>query len=352
MASSIDSFPTVDQGSGGGGTNILTLHHDVLQTHVLTRLDGPTLSSTSCASSTLHSLSSDPKLWIDICESTWPSTTDPRMRDVIGSFPSGHRSLFSDSFPLLAPNHDPASPIPQPDRPSNATKELISAVDIHYKNRLIFSKVLNVETESGWFLGSPFILDLMSPKDSIPTQIKHNDRVEEDDEFLKDLEKNMTLSWIAVDPNLTRSGNLSSRTPISVDRHWLTGDVQLKYVTILTGDRQSPSEYVQCEIVVTCGGCEGEEMHVREVSLQIEDLEGRCLSGRDSLVILQRAMESGKREKVREGEEGKARYKNFKQMRKERRARKHRKEKVIDMGCVAVMVALFLAYWSYVLYLR
>ncbi|KAK6936249.1 hypothetical protein RJ641_033279 [Dillenia turbinata] len=352
MASSIDLFPTVDRGSGYGGTNILALPHDVLLTHILTRLDGPTLSSAACASSTLHSLSSDRKLWIDICESTWPSTADPRMRQLIGSFPSGHRSLFSDSFPLLAPNPDTASPIPHPGRPSNGTMELISAVDIHCKNQPIFSKVQNVETESGWFLGSPFIVDLLSPKDSIPTQIKHNDRADEDDKFLKDLEENMTLSWIVVDPNLTRSVNLSGRRPISVERHWLNGDVQLKYVTILTGDRQSPSEYVQCEIVVTCGGCEGEEMHVREVTLQVEDLEGKCLSGRDSLAILQRAMERGKREKVREGEDGKARHRNFMEMRKERTERKQRREKVIDMVCVTVMVAIFLAYWSYVLFLR
>ena len=58
-------------------------------------------------------------------------------------------------------------------------------------------------------------------------------------------------------------------------------------------------EEVQCAMVMTCG--EGEELggklQVREVSLVVEDMEGKHLSGRDSLGILENAIEEGKRKK-------------------------------------------------------
>jgi hypothetical protein len=92
------SFTTVDQ---GGATAISDVHHDIIQTHILTRLDGPTLATTACASSHLHALSTEEELWRNICSATWPSIDHPRVRHVISSFPGGHRSFFSDSFPAL-----------------------------------------------------------------------------------------------------------------------------------------------------------------------------------------------------------------------------------------------------------
>ncbi|KAE8037395.1 hypothetical protein FH972_009984 [Carpinus fangiana] len=332
---------TVDQ---GGGTAISTVHPDIIQTHILTRLDGHTLASAACASSQLHALSTEEKLWRDICFATWPSIDHPRVGDVISSFPSGHRSFFSDSFPALD-HRSPASKNPHsPSLPS----ELISAVDIHYKHELIFSKVQESETETAWFLSSPFVVDLLNEKESVRTPIRHAG--ESEAAWLKHLEENLTLSWIVIDPTRNRAANVSSRRPVSVKRHWLTGEIQLRFATIMAGEMTpASSELVQCGMVVTCGGKVGGELHVREVSLQVEDMEGKCMNGRESLVILQAAMESGKRKKEGRGE-GKERFEKYLEMKRERRERKQKRERALDLFCIFTGVTIFVAFWSFVLF--
>ncbi|EEF38577.1 F-box protein At2g27310 [Ricinus communis] len=322
---------------------ISTVHHDILQTHILTRLDGPTLASLSCASSDFHTLSSQDKLWQNICSFTWPSTNDPLLSSVISSFPSGHRSFFSDSFPLLRHHRPTCRTLPTP---FPSTTELISAVDIYYRNVPIFSKVEKTETVSRWFLCSPFRIDLLEPKEFVPTWIQ---KAGEKDSWLKQLEEDVTLSWILIDPEQKRAVNISSKRPVSVQRHWLTGEVQAKFATIFAGDRGkgSETEYVECEVVVTCGGKEGGEVRVRDVSMGMEDMEGKALTGEDSLVILKEATERGER---RRGEDGKERYKEFLKRKREWKERKERRESVLDWVCIATGVTSFLAFWSFILF--
>ena len=62
-------------------------------------------------------------------------------------------------------------------------------------------------------------------------------------------------------------------------------EVHARFALILGGERGTASEHVQCGVVVTLGaGTEGGELQVREVSLQVEDMEGMHLNGKDSLV--------------------------------------------------------------------
>ncbi|GFY97913.1 F-box family protein [Actinidia rufa] len=314
----------------GGSTTLSDVHADILEAHILNRLDGPTLAAASCASSVLHSLSSQDHLWTAICHSTWPSTAaDPRLRRLVSAFPGGPRAFFSLSFPTILSSPS-ASLAPPP-------QELISAVDINYKGNLIFSKVQEIETVTGWFRCSPFRIDLLDPKETVPTAA----HLLEGDGACTSLAEEMTLSWVLIDPNGLRVASLSSHRPVAVHRHWLTGEVQVKFATILSAS--SVSELVQCGIVVTCGGAEGGEMHVSEVSMQVEDMDGMNLTGKDSLVILQRAME-GKRGNERREEEGRRRYKEYLEMKRERRERKLRNEGTLDKVCVAIGVSLFAAF--------
>jgi hypothetical protein len=331
----------VDQ---GGDASISAVHPDIIMTHILTRLDGPTLASAACASSQLHAYSAEQALWRDICAATWPSVSDPRVDDIISTFPSGHRSFFSDSFPLL---HHSSSSQYDPSRLA-PTSELISAVDIFYKGQLIFSKVQETDTEAGWFefQCSPFRVDLLGQKEIVPTPIRH---VGDTKESLKHLEENLTLSWIVIDPARKRAANLSSRRPVSVSRHWLTGEVQLLFATIMAADRRR-EELVQCGMVVTCKGSDGGELHVREVSMQMEAMEGNHLNGKESLVILQGAIEAGKRKESEDRSEGKARFEEFLEMKRERKERTQRREGALDMICIATGVTLFMAFWSFVLF--
>ncbi|KAF9591414.1 hypothetical protein IFM89_004112 [Coptis chinensis] len=317
---------------GVATTSISSLHHDIINTHLLTRLDGPTLASTSCASSQLHTLSNDENLWTNICLSTWPSTDDPRIRQFISNFPNGPRSFFSKSFPLLISHPDPPS---QNLNPPSQTQELISAVDIHYQGKSIFSKVQEIETHSGWFRCSPFRIDLLDPKDVVPTSIvqKRDTR--------RDLFEELRLSWIIINPVGKQAANFSSWRPVSVQRHWLTNEVQVRFATILGVDQVTD---VQCGIIVTFGG----EMQVREVSLQVENMDGINLNGKDSLGILEKAIQSGERKKGRR-EEARERYEEYVTRMRERKEKKLRIERRLDALCVAIGVSILASFWMLVL---
>ncbi|KAJ4705321.1 putative F-box family protein [Melia azedarach] len=325
---------------------ISSVHPDVIETHILTRLDGATLASASCVSSQLHSLASKETLWTTICHSTWPSTNTPRLRHIISSFRDGPRSFFSDSFT----NPDPAS-LPATSTSSSLDlgrpSELISAVDIYYKNKLMFSKVVETEIVSGWFKCSPFRVDLLDPKDTVPTRIPHPANEDTCREFAEDF----TLSWILIDPIGRRSMNLSTYKPVTVQRHWLSGEVQVRFASVFPGgERRSASEFVQCGIVVTCGGAQGGEMHVREVSLQVEDMYGMNLNGKESIVILEKGLE-GKRGNIKgREEEGKRKYEEYMEMKRERKERKLRAEGRMDMLCVAFGVFTFFSLWLFILW--
>ncbi|XP_050224799.1 F-box protein At2g27310-like [Mercurialis annua] len=294
---------TINQDGG-----ISTVYHDILHTHILTRLDGPTLASLSCVSSEFYSLSTHHQLWRNISDSTWPSIKHPLVAAVISSFPSAYRSFFSDSYPFL---HHPRRSIDALDQ-TTQFQELISAVDVYYQNVPVFSEVEKIETESADFLRSPFRVDILPTEEFVPKWIQLPEG--EQDLWSKKLEENLTLSWILIDPKEKRAVNMSSKRAVSVEKHWLTGEMLIKFATVLTGgetDGGLGREHVACEIVVTCRREEGGEVRVRDVSMTMEDIEGISVRGRDSLVILKEVMQSWERKILGDGEEGRRRYKEF-----------------------------------------
>lgn len=189
---------------------------------------------------------------------------------------------------------------------------------------MIFSKVVETETVSGWFRCSPFRIDMLEPKDVVPTPIRFPLG---GGNTCRELAEDLTLSWIMIDAAGRRAMNLSSHRPVSVQRHWLSGEVHVRFDAVLGGDRGSATECVQCGIAVTCGGSEGGDLQVREVNLQVEDMDGTFLNGKDSLVILDRALE-GKKVKRKKLEE-------FMEKKRERKERKVRREGTLDMMCLA-----------------
>ncbi|KAL3755604.1 hypothetical protein ACJRO7_002628 [Eucalyptus globulus] len=313
---------------------IADIHEDVLRAHVLTRLDGPTLASAACASSQLRSLSSQRDLWANICRATWPSTASPLVSQVISTFPDGPRSFFSDSYSLPTAAA-PAAPGPRP--PSR----LISAVDIRYRGDLIFSRAVETDADSGWFQCSPFRIDVLDPKDAVRTAIRFRDA----EQARRDLGDGLRLSWVLIDPAGRRAMDLSSQAPVSVQRHWLTGELHARFATVV----EAAEEAVQCGVVVTCGGWEeggGGGMQVREVSLQVEDGDGMFLSGRDSLGVLQRAFGGGRRgRREKEERERRRRYEEFERRKRERKERKLRAEGTLDFLFVGFGVLAFSLFW-------
>lgn len=166
---------------------------------------------------------------------------------------------------------------------------------------------------------------------------------------MKQLEENITLSWILIDPKGRRAMNLSSERPVSVQRHWLTGEVVVKFSTIMAGDG-GEKEFVESGVTVCCGEKEGGEVEVREVSMVMNDLEGRNLTGKDGLVILQEALERGERRKGKGGNEGKGRYGEFVERKKERKERMRKFEKALDMVCIATGIAFLVSFWTFILF--
>ncbi|KAF2289689.1 hypothetical protein GH714_037955 [Hevea brasiliensis] len=327
---------------GGSSSFISAIHPDILYTHVLTRLDGPALAYVACASKELKSLASQDDLWNKICCSTWPSTDMPRLRQVISTFPHGARSFFSASLPLLSIDQAPTAPPVV----SNSPSELFSAVDIYYRNELIFSRVVETETESWWFRCLPFRIDMLDPKDTRPTPITRPDT---QDDHLK-LAEDLTLSWILIDAAGRRAMNLSSHKPVSVHRHWLSGEVQARFALILASKKRSSSEFVQCGILVNYGGgTSSGGMLVKEVSLQVEDMDGMFLNGKDSLGILNTSFE-GKKGIMggRKEEEGRRRYEGFLKMKRERKERKLRTEDTLDTLCVGFGILILACICSFV----
>ncbi|GFP97211.1 probable F-box protein at1g60180 [Phtheirospermum japonicum] len=300
---------------GGAANGFSTLHPDIINSHILTRLDGPALASAACCSATLRHLSSSDDLWSQICHSTWPSTA------------GGARAFFSEAYPILSDVRSSPSPPPT---------ELISAVDIRYKDELIFSKAQKTETVTDWFRCSPFRVDLLEPKDVVPTRIRHGDGA------CAATIDGMTLSWIVIDPVGRRAANLSSDRAVAARRHWLTGEVQVRYASILAVDHHQHG-HVKCGIVVTCGESESGEMQVREVSLEMEDMDGMHLNGKDSLVFLQGALGGQKGTGKNRVPEGQRRYKEYEEMKRERRERKLRTEGALDILCVAFGISFFVS---------
>ncbi|GJR21780.1 F-box protein-like protein [Tanacetum coccineum] len=313
-------------------TSLTDINLDIIQTQILPRLDGPSLTNTSAVSSELQSLCSDDDLWSPIAKSTWPSITDPRVDNIISTFPGGHRSFYKDSFPALftGVSHSnrfcslsSSSQQPQPDC---WLTELISVVDIRYKDDIIYSKV-EVTPTTSIFLSSSLWIDLLDhhtsnlfasiplPRISPCIDLKVDPFAGPDQATLSHFKESVTLNWIIIHPTLKRSGNVSSIKPVSVSKDWMTNDIiVVQYATVLPGP--DPNEMVQCRIRVVIGV----EFHVKEVILLIQDSNSRLLNGRDFMVTVKGAI-MGKhnvRRKMVDDETRLRSYKEFEDMKREK----------------------------------
>nr|KYP68700.1 F-box protein At2g27310 family [Cajanus cajan] len=284
----------------------------------------------------MHRLCTEDDLWRHICTATWPSLQDPSARHVISTIPGGYRSIFSDAFPSL--HHFSL----RPHRPPPPPPELISAVDIYYQGKPVFSRVKRTQTQKNWFLSSPLWLDALEPNELIPTTVKF---ARKDEEWLRHFEENLSVSWIVVDPAQGRAANVSSRGAVAARRHWLTRDLEVVYAAEMAGERQHAMERVQCVVKVTCCGKVGGELHVREVNLVMEDTEGRHVTGKEGLAILQRAMECGERKRI-DHVRDKERFENFTCLMKEKRECKRKREKAKDVAStlLAFLALLFFCF--------
>ncbi|KVI06840.1 F-box protein At2g27310-like [Cynara cardunculus var. scolymus] len=340
-------------------TTLHDIHPHIIQTHILPRLDGPSLSTVAAASSFLQALCSDDHLWAHVSNATWPSITHPRVQRLISTFPAGYRSFFDDSFPVLVThrNRRRTWSKSKPDCYLHLSSrhpcpsELISAVDIRYKDNVIFSRVEFTNTTND-FLSPAFRIELNNKQENFQSiNLKVDELAGADQETLSHLKESVTLNWILIDPTLKRAGNLSSIKAVSARQDWMTNETLLRYVTVLPG--REPNEVVQCRIQVVLGAGEGGVgLHVKEVTLKLQDLDCSCLNGRDFLVITQGVLlgeDEVKRKVVGDGEVRKM-YMEFKQMKRQRsewmKKEEEKMEFAIKLNYVLMLVSfLFSVYF-------
>ncbi|CAH1443864.1 unnamed protein product [Lactuca virosa] len=303
-------------------TTFSDVHPSIIQTHILPRLDGLSLFSTAAASSYLQHLCTDENLWSHICKSTWPSIADPRLHDIISTFSAGHRSFFQDSFPALVTDVNHQNHLHDLNCSSHRSpSQLISAVDIRYQNDIIYSIAEFTETTDE-FLSSPLRIKLNHDLESkhAPGILRSiNLNVDEfagaDEATVSHLEESLSLNWIIIDPTQKRAGNISSIKPIGVRQGWMTNQTYLVYAIVLPGC--DPNKMVQCRIqVVLAVAAGGVGLHVKEVMLELMDLDFCRLKGRDFLVSIQGALseENNVRRKMVDAEESRRRYQVFKRI--------------------------------------
>ncbi|KAL8094303.1 hypothetical protein AgCh_035997 [Apium graveolens] len=286
-------------------TKITDIHPEIIFTHILTQIDHSSLASLALVSTELHELCSHASVWTNICNSKWKSTKCLLLQNAISSFPGGHRSFFYDSYPILEMgNQFKYSRFNRPDRTLvlQRPEHLISAVDIQFNNKNIYSKVNVINTSTESFASSSFKVEVLDQKESVRLSIKCED--DEEDIHLSDLKENMTLSWIIIDPTQKRAANVSSQLPVTVRRHWIDGDIEVKYAIVMPRDGGAGmSELVEIRIIVMLEWDEEKTyLKLRKVSLQVQDMECICLLGTESLSILQKAIGYGTRKKARRDE--------------------------------------------------
>ncbi|KAL4556232.1 hypothetical protein LXL04_038876 [Taraxacum kok-saghyz] len=300
-------------------TTISDIHPDLIQTHILPFLDGPSLSATAAVSSHLQTLCADDILWSNMCNSTWPSVTDPRVDDIISTFPAGHRSFFHDSFPALVITDATHHNRRRLDLPSHAwPSQIISAVNIRYQNDCIYSKLEFTDTTDA-FLSSEFCISLDEEPESKPgtgifqaIKLKVDELAGADEGRLSHLKESLALNWILIDPTWKRAGNISSIKPVSAWKGWMNDNIHVLYAVVLPGCDQN--NMVQYRIQVVLGIDEGTSgLHVKEVMLELLDMDFCRLKGKDFLVITQGALsgENNVKRKIVDVEESRRRYREF-----------------------------------------
>ncbi|XP_047318224.1 F-box protein At2g27310-like [Impatiens glandulifera] len=317
-----------------------TIPNDLIFNHILPHLDGVTLATVSSSSRQLHSLSSHDHLWRDLCHRTWPSTAHPLLQQLISTFPSGHTMFYADSYPALIHRRPP--PSTHLIRRHPQTHFLISAVDIQFGQETLFSKVESIDTESKYFLYSEFLVTVLGFKERVTVSAESENWEEGDHEAEKILGENLKLSWIIIDPESKRSGSVSTQKPVSVNRHWLTGEVELEYSTVFAAGNRG--ELVKCAVVVTCGGGgKGGRWHVKEVSMKMEDIDGKMMKGKECMEILQDALERGERKG--DEEERKKGFNEYMEMVMKRKEKNQRKDGLLDLAAISFFLTIFIIFF-------
>ncbi|XP_031407844.1 F-box protein At2g27310-like [Punica granatum] len=359
---------------------------------ILRRLDGPTLASAACACAAFCSISREERLWENVCSSLWPSTNREEVKSLISSI-GGFRKFYADCFPLIVNKEVPdyqwneyleyneewneADYYGDVDElESISPSDFISLVDVRFKDQIIFSKVLwgipNANGFNGWFYNCPFRVDLLSfssrdddddddgdgneneitltVSDGLPP-ITSMERERKDGKLWRELKDGLRLSWIVVNQKVKQAANLASWSSLGGQRHWPTDrDFVVRFGSVLPAKDILPCQVVECilsmkfRVVSTEGDDSQTSLKLTELSMQLEDMEGAHVNGRNSLLILKEALSCHRSKDYSEALESCHLYSKVQSELKEE---KMRIENRLDRLCIFSGIAAFATLWYY-----
>lgn len=298
---------------------------------ILRRLDGATLASAACACAAFSSISKEERLWENVCSSMWPSTSGDDVRSLISSI-GGFKKFYADCFPLIVNKEVPEfrfnDYLHYPEEWNEADyyddmdeletfspSDFVSIVDIRYKDQTICSRVLwgipNANGFNGWFFNCPFRIDLLTNSardddhagevklcvsDGLPP-ITSMERERKDGKLWQDLHDGIRLSWILVNTKIKQAANLSSWSSLGGQRHWPTdNDFLMRFGSVLPAKDIHPCPAVECILIMRFRVIQTEGVGVQttlkltELSMQLGDMEGAHVNGRNSLLVLKEAL--------------------------------------------------------------
>ncbi|KAI3800998.1 hypothetical protein L1987_29098 [Smallanthus sonchifolius] len=355
---------------------------------ILRRLDGTTLASAACACAAFKAISKEERLWEDVCSSMWPSTKRDDVKNLISST-GGFKKFYADCFPFIVNKNVPEfSWKDYPEYPEDWTEaeyygdydelesvspsDFVSIVDIKYKEKTICSKVLwgmpNASVHNGWFSDCPFRIDLfsyssrdddhtgeitLSVSDGLPP-VTSIERERKDGKLWQELRDGIRLSWIIVNSKFKQAANLSSWCAVDGQRHWPTSqDFVLHFGSVVPAKDIIPCQVVKCIITMKFrathieGGATHTALNLTELCMQLGDIEGGHVNGRNSLFVLKEALSCDRSKDYGLVLESCRLYSRVQSKIKEEKTRlENRLEKLYVLGGIAACV-LLCCYFKY-----
>ncbi|KAH7437613.1 hypothetical protein KP509_05G080700 [Ceratopteris richardii] len=316
---------------------IPVVSNDILY-EILSRVDGSTLATAACAGSAFRSISLDESIWERICNQQWPSTKDYRVKSIVCSL-GGFQKFFSECFPLIVSD---ATSVPDShnnsmvdvefcrhkklqhmigESDSSSLHDFISIIDVVFRGKPVFSRVLHgiqgADDFNEWFSTCPFRIDAVacSDEDDYMTIGTWNissegfpeafsmDKEKKDGKLWEALQEGFRLSWVLISKMTKQLVNLSSWRPLGGRRHWPTDNsFSLHFGSILPGPQSSSCKLARCKLMLNCelqssppdGLAVKNNLILTELSLQLEDMTGVHLNGKQSMKTLSMALTSHK----------------------------------------------------------
>ncbi|CAM8959336.1 unnamed protein product [Rhodiola kirilowii] len=361
---------------------------------ILRKLDGLTLANAACVCSFFSSLSKEEKIWEDICSSLWPSTNREDVKELISTI-GGFRKFYADCFPLIVnkdvPDYQWNDYVEYPEEWTDADyygdvdecdrvspSDFVSIIDIMYKDKHIYSGVLsgipNANGSTGWFYDCPFRIDFLnhatrdddddddnnnhgddiaiSVSDGLPS-ISSIDKERKDGFLWSDLRNGIRLSWIVVNKKLKQAANLASWVPLCGHRHWPTDkDFVLRFGSVLPAKDILPCQVAECILIMKFRLLTAEDenslttLKLTELSMQLEDMEGSCVNGRNSLLIMKQSLSCQRSKNYNEFLNSCHLYAKVQSKLKEE---KMRSESRLDQLCIVSSILAFSIFWYYII---